>query len=216
MGDYSTVLLRTVLIYIVILLIFRLMGKKELGQLSVIDFVVSIMIAEMAVLAIEDIKKPIFTFVLPMILLMIIQITLSIATLKSKKFRDLMDGKPTIIINKGKIDEEAMRKHRYNFDDLLLQLRGKDIRNITDVEFAILETTGELSVFKKEKKKKGNVTIPVILDGVIQETTLEGMNKTNLWLRQELRKRGHTDINNISFCSYENGQFYIDFKDEKK
>lgn len=216
MENYTAIIFRTVFLYVLILIILRIMGKKELGQLSVIDFVVSIMLAELAVLAIENPDSPLFTNILPMIILMIIQITLAFATLKSKKFRDLVDGKPTIIINKGKIDEEAMRKHRYNLDDLLLQLRGKDVRNITDVEFAILETTGELSVIKKEKKKKGNITIPLILDGVIQEPNLEKMNKTNLWLRQQLRKRGYDEIQKISFCSFENGQFYIDLHDEKK
>lgn len=216
MENYATIIFRTVFLYILILVILRIMGKKELGQLSVVDFVVSIMMAEMAVLAIENPNTPMFTNILPMLLLMIIQIVLAYATLRSKKFRDLVDGKPTIIINKGKIDEEAMRKHRYNFDDLLLQLRGKDIRNITDVEFAILETTGELSVLKKEKKKTGNITVPLILDGIIQEPNLEKMNKTNFWLRQQLRKRGYNEIQKISFCSFENGQFYIDLQDEKR
>ena len=216
MENFTAIIFRTVFLYVIILIILRIMGKKELGQLSVIDFVVSIMLAELAVLAIEKPDSSLLSNILPMIVLMIIQITLAFATLKSKKFRDLVDGKPTIIINKGKIDEEAMRKHRYNLDDLLLQLRGKDVRNITDVEFAILETTGELSVMKKENKKKGNITIPLILDGVIQEPNLEKMNKTNLWLRQQLRKRGYNEIQKISFCSYENGQFYIDLHDEKK
>lgn len=216
MEHYGTIVFRTVFLYILILLILRIMGKKELGQLSVIDFVVSIMMAELAVLSIEKPNSPILSNILPMLLLMIIQIVLAFAALKSKKFRDLVDGKPTIIINKGKIDEEAMRRHRYNLDDLLMQLRGKDIRNITDVEFAILETTGELSVLKKEKKKKGHMTIPLILDGIIQEPNLIKINQTNFWLRQQLRKRGYHDIQKISFCSFENGQFFIDLIDEKK
>lgn len=216
MENYLTIIFRTIFLYVLILSVLRIMGKKEMGQLSVIDFVVSIMMAEMAVIAIEKPRSQLFANVLPILLLMIIQITLAYATLKSKKFRDLVDGKPTIIINRGKIDEEAMRKHRYNFDDLLLQLRGKDIRNFSDVEFAILETTGELSVIEKEKKKSGNLTNPLILDGIIQETNLKKMDKTNFWLRQQLRKRGYNDIQKISFCSFENGQFFIDTHDEKK
>ncbi|MBP2240553.1 uncharacterized membrane protein YcaP (DUF421 family) [Cytobacillus eiseniae] len=216
MAEYGTIIFRTIFLYIIIMVIFRTMGKKELGQLSTVDLVVSIMIAEMAALAIEDPKSKLFTNILPMLILMVIQMSFSFATLKSKKLRDLVDGKPSIIINNGQIDEEVMKKHRYNFDDLLLQLRGKDIRNISDVEFAILETTGELSVIKKEKKKKGKMTVPLILDGIIQEANLIAINETNFWLRQQLRKRGYTDIQNISFCSFENGQFYIDLKDEKK
>ena len=91
---------------------------------------------------------------LPIILLMVIQISMAQFSLKSKKFRDLVDGSPTIIINQGKIDEKAMRKQRYNLDDLLQQLREKDMRNISDVEFAILEPSGKLSVFEKEKKEE--------------------------------------------------------------
>lgn len=216
MEEYSVIIFRTIFLYILILLIFRIMGKKELGQLSMIDFVVTIMIAEMGVIAIENPDSPLLTNILPMLLLMVIQIILAFSTLKSKKLRDLIDGKPTIIINKGKIDEEAMKKHRYNFDDLLLQLRGKDIRNISDVEFAILETTGELSVLKKEKKKTGYMTVPLILDGIIQESGLDAIHQTNLWLRQQLRQRGYTELQKIAFCSYDNGQFYIDLKDEKK
>ncbi len=216
MENYLTIIFRTFFLYVLILIILRIMGKKELGQLSVVDFVVSIMLAELAVIAIEKPDSSLIDNILPMIILMIIQMTLAFATLKSKKLRDLLDGKPTIIINKGKIDEEAMRKNRYNFDDLLFQLRVNDIKNITDVEFAILETTGELSVLKKEKKKKGSMTLPLILDGAIQESNLEKINKTNLWLRQQLRDRGYNEIHKISLCSFENGQFYIDLHDEKK
>ena len=130
-------------------------------------------------------------------------------SLKSKKFRDLVDGSPTIIINQGQIDEQAMRKQRYNFDDLLQQLREKDIRNIADVEFAILEPSGKLSVFEKEKQE-GDLTLPLIIDGAVQEDHLARINKTELWLRQQLKKRGYPDVKKISFCSFQNGQFYID------
>ena len=139
--------------------------------------------------------------------------------MKSKRFRDLVDGEPTIIINRGKIDENAMRKQRYNFDDLLLQLREKDVRNIADVEFAILEPSGKLSVFQNnnqmDDKTIGDITIPLILDGEIQENNLSRVNKTNFWLRQELRNQGYRDYKKISFCSFDNGKFYIDLKDEK-
>jgi uncharacterized membrane protein YcaP (DUF421 family) len=193
------------------------MGKREIGELSILDLVVFIMIAEMAVVGIEDTKDPITHTIFPMLLLMFIQILFAVISLKSKRFRDFVDGKPTIIINQGKIDEEAMRKQRYNFDDLLMQLREKDIRRISDVEFAILEASGKLSVFQKEKGSnhlEGDITIPLIIDGVINEDNLTRIDKTNLWLRQELRKLGYQDVKKISFCSYENGKFFIDLMDE--
>jgi uncharacterized membrane protein YcaP (DUF421 family) len=193
------------------------MGKREIGELSILDLVVFIMIAEMAAVAIEDTKDPLSHTIVPMLVLMFIQILFAVISLKSKRFRDFVDGKPTIIINQGKIDEQAMRKQRYNFDDLLIQLREKNIRRISDVEFAILEASGKLSVFEKEKKpnaNEGDMTIPLIIDGFINEDNLTRIQKNNLWLRQELKKLGYRDIKKISFCSYENGKFYVDIMDE--
>lgn len=219
MDVYWIIGARTIFFYLLILAIFRLMGKREIGELSILDLVVFIMIGEMAVVAIERPKNPLMHTVVPMVLLMLIQISLAMFSLKSKKFRDFVDGKPTIIINKGKIDESAMRKQRYNFDDLMTQLREKDIRSIADVEFAILESSGSLSVIKKlkdskEETKSGDITIPLIIDGAIEEENLQRINKTNLWLRQELKRRGYRNIKEISFCSYEDGKFFIDLEDE--
>lgn len=216
MQEYFIIIFRTFFLYALVLLIFRLMGKREIGELSILDLVVFIMIGEIAVIGIEDQHEPIMHSVVPMLILMGIQITFAIISIKSKKFRDLIEGKPIIIINRGKIDEKEMRKQRYNFDDLLMQLREKDIRNIADVEFAILEPSGKLSVFEKENKKTGDITIPLIMDGTVQEKNLTRINKTNLWLRQELKKKGYTNFKNISFCSYYNGTFFIDEKDEEK
>lgn len=216
MWEYFIIILRTLLLYILVLLIFRAMGKREIGELSILDLVVFIMIGELAVVAIEDQREPTMHSVVPMIVLMIIQITFSFISLKSKKFRDLIEGKPIIIINRGKIDEKEMRRQRYNFDDLLMQLREKDIRNIADVEFAILEPSGKLSVFEKENKKSGDITIPLIMDGAVMEINLSRINKNKLWLKQELKKKGYTNMKLISFCSYHNGTFYIDEKDEEK
>lgn len=219
METYLMIIFRTLFLYAVILAIFRIMGKREIGELSILDLVVFIMIGEMAVIAIEKTDAPLFHTVLPMILLMITQIVLALLSLKSKRFRQLVDGKPSIIINRGKIDEHAMRKQRYNFDDLMTQLREQGIRSVTDVEFAILESSGSLSVIEKLKdknneSKQGDITIPLILDGQIEEENLQTINKTNLWLRQELKKQGYRDIKKISFCSYENGKFFIDLQDE--
>lgn len=223
--EYVIITARTIFIYFVILFIFRLMGKREIGELSIVDLVVSIMIAEMAVVSIENTSDPLLHTVFPMLLLMLIQIALAYFSIKSQKIRELIDGKPTVIIDKGKIDEHEMRKQRYNFDDLLLQLREKNVRSVSDVEFAILEPSGKLSVFQKEYEQQQNSNPtesefewPIIIDGVVQEKQLEKMNKTNLWIRQQLRNIGYKDIKKISYCSYNQnkGTFVIDIKDEKK
>ncbi|MEQ2465729.1 DUF421 domain-containing protein [Niallia sp. Sow4_A1] len=214
MEQYLIILFRTILIYVLIVLIFRLMGKREIGELSILDLVVFIMIAEIAVVAIEDYQDPLLPTLLPMFILLSIQVLLAFLSLKSKKMRDFIEGEPTFIIKNGEIDETAMKSQRYNYDDLLIQLREKNIRNIADVEFAILETSGKLSVFEKEKNKnKLSITIPLIMDGIIQESNLTKIGKTNLWLRQQLKEKGYTKIKNISFCSYQDGEFYIDLMD---
>ncbi|WP_066050032.1 DUF421 domain-containing protein [Robertmurraya korlensis] len=215
MEEYLLIAFRTIILYGVISIIFRLMGKRELGELNVLDLVVYIMIAEIAVVAIENPKERIMNNILPMGVLMVIQIFLSYFSLKNKKVRDLLDGKPSIIINNGKIDEHEMRKQRYNFDDLLLQLRDKNIRNISDVEFAILETSGKLSVYEKSPNQ-GGITIPLILDGEVQESNLKRVDKNKFWLLQELKKLGYTQVKEISFCSYQDGKFFVDIIDTKK
>ena len=215
MENLLIIFFRTLLMYFAILIIFRLMGKREIGELSVLDLVVFIMIGEMAVVAIENHSEPVVNTLLPMVVLLGIQIALALFSLRSSRIRKLIDGKPSILINKGKIDEKEMRRQRYNFDDLLMQLRSKDIDNIADVEFAILETSGQLSVVKKNKNKNkpASYTEPLIVGGKIQQNNLKKSNKTEAWLRSELQKRGYGDISRISFCSYQDGEFYIDLDD---
>ncbi|WP_409251487.1 DUF421 domain-containing protein [Bacillus sp. SCS-153A] len=215
MEEYLIIAVRTIFLYAVILFIFRLMGKREIGELSLLDLVVFIMIAEMAVLAIEEPDSALVNTLLPMAVLMLIQIVTAFLSLKSKKFREIVDGKPIVVISHGKIDERAMRRQRYNFDDLLLQLREKDVSNVADVEFAILEPSGTLSVIKKEDSNgEGSLTLPLILDGIIQQKHLNMIGKNEFWLRQKLRGENYHDLERISFCSYQNGEFYIDQRDE--
>jgi uncharacterized membrane protein YcaP (DUF421 family) len=209
---------RTVLLYVVVLIIFRVMGKREIGELSILDLVVFIMIAEMAVMAIENPKDPLLYSILPMLTLLIIQIGLAIWSLKSNRMRNFIDGKPSIIIENGKINEHEMKRQRYNFNDLLVQLRDKNIKNVADVEFAILESSGRLSVFEKDQQsgEKGNLNLPFIIDGIIQEEHLLHEHKTTEWLRTELEKRGYSNLDKISYCSYDNGKFFIDLVDVKQ
>ncbi|MGM0853275.1 MAG: DUF421 domain-containing protein [Bacillota bacterium] len=214
MEEYFLIIIRTLFLYFLIIFIFRIMGKREIGELSILDLVVFIMIAEMAVMAIEQPKDPIIHTLLPMGVIVMIQIVFAWFSLRSKPFRELLDGKPSVIIHNGIIDDKVMKKQRYNYDDLLLQLREKDIFNLADVEFAILEPSGKLSVLKKDDEEQASqsLTLPLILDGQVQTTHLDMIGKTVFWLRKEMRDRGFKNIQEISFCSFQNGQFYIDEK----
>jgi len=215
---YLGIIFRTTVIYLVIWFLFRMMGKREVGELSVLDLVVSIMIGDIAVLSFEDLEKPFIRQTIPMFVLAFLQITLAFASLKSVKLRNLMDGKPKIIINQGKIDEKAMRKQRYNFDDLLTQLREQGIIDINEVQFAILETSGKLSVIKKsdEEGVENQVPFPLIVDGEIQEKNLDKIGKNHVWLLNQLKEHGETKVKEISICGYIDGQIYIDKNETKK
>lgn len=215
MEEYLSMVFRTLVLYTVILSIFRVMGKREIGELSLLDLVVFMMIAEMAAIAIEKTDQSILKSLLPMLLLVAVQFLLAYISMKSKRFRELVDGKPSIIINDGKIDEHEMRKQRYNFNDLLLQLREEGVGDISDVNFAILETSGKLSVFKKSDNSTLGITL--IVDGAIQYESLELLGKTTSWLYGQLKEQGYKNPSDISFCTYNsnNHRFYIDVLDEQ-
>ncbi|KPN15779.1 hypothetical protein AKG37_02870 [Bacillus australimaris] len=215
MQDIFIISMRTIILYFLIWFIFRLMGKREIGELSILDLVIFMMIAEIAVLAIEEIEDHMLHTVWPILLLTIIQITLAYLSLKFQGVRRFLDGKPALLIINGKIDEGAMRKQRYNFDDLLIQLRENNIDSIQDVSYAILEPSGKLAVVEKENKRKhAALELPLIADGVVQHDHLKQINQNEQWLKDELAKRGYHVIEDISYCSFNQKTFYIDLKDE--
>ncbi|PGZ08971.1 hypothetical protein COE30_09895 [Bacillus cereus] len=216
--EWVSIIGRTMLLYVIILIIFRLMGKREIGELSVLDLVVFIMLGEMAVVAIENTDKSLLHQLVPMTFLMCIQIVLSVISLKFQRFRHLIEGEPAILINAGKIDEKKMRKQRYNIDDLMMQLREQGVGDVRDVEYAILEPSGKLSIFQKQKSKKSKndtpiFTLPLIVDGEIQSNHLQMIEHTDEWLIGKLKNLGYNDITQILYCSFQNGQFFVDLKE---
>jgi len=206
---------RTFLTYGVIVLFFRLMGKREIGELSLLDVVISIMMAEMAVIVIEDPSKPMYASIIPMFVLVVIQRVTAHISLKSKKFRDWFEGKPSVLILNGKIDKKEMQSHRYNFDDLILQLHEKGIKCVQDVEYAILEPSGKLSVFPKEKPESTGFVHLLVADGEIMEDALKMIDKSKEWLKRELSKQGYDHIEKIFYCTLDDAnRWYIDLDTE--
>ena len=132
--EYIKIIFRMTFFYFFILIIYRMMGKREVGQLGIIDLIVSILIAELVVIGVEDVSVSILNSLVPVICLVVLQILLSYASLKSSKIRDLLDGTPSFIIKHGKVNYNEMVRQKYNLDDLLVQLREKGYRNIEEVE----------------------------------------------------------------------------------
>lgn len=206
--EYGIVLFRTALFYLIITVIYRFMGKREIGQLGMVDLTVSILIAELAAMAIDNRNESIFLAIFPIILLVAIQIGTSFISLKCSKIRNLFDGNPSVIINRGRINFREMVKQRYNIDDLLTQLRDKRVRSIEEVDYAILETSGKLSVFEKDSKLFGEYPMPLIMDGEISNDTLKQINKTKEWLENCLEKE-NVLLDDIFYAFYRNKKLFI-------
>ena len=202
----------TIFIYFFVAVIFRILGKREVGQLGTFDLVVFLLIAELIAIAL-DMKENFFLNLLPVIVLALIQILISKLSLKSIKIRTFIDGKPSVIIKNGIINFRNMVDQRYNLDDLLLQLREKDVRSIDEVEYAILETNGNLSVFKKDDKNNNTYPLPIIIDGDILYNNLIGANKNKKWLLDILVDK-KININDVFYAFIKENNLYIIKYDE--
>ncbi|GEL77478.1 DUF421 domain-containing protein [Tenuibacillus multivorans] len=210
--DIWLLIIRTLGVYIAIFIVFRLMGKREIGELSVMDLVVFIMLAEIAIFSIENTEDSFFLLLTPMLVLLVVQRFTAFLSLKSNRFREFLDGRPSVIIRNGKINEREMKRQRYNMDDLLVQLRENGIIDLREIELAILETSGKLSVFEK-KDHPPSIIEPVIIDGEIQQRTLEKYNLTKEELIKMFESRGVHDFKQISLAQLnDDHQLFIDIK----
>lgn len=206
--QYLIILFRSTMFFVLIATLFRLMGKRQVAELSIMDLVVSIFMAQIASIAIENYDESIFHSLIPIATLVALQLLTSFLELKSNKARKIIDGKISLIINKGKIDFEEMAKQRYNLDDLLVELRSKEIKSIEEVDYAILETNGDLSIFKLQDDTTRTYPLPVIIDGKLQEDTLIQIGKSNTWLKEELEK-DNLEIEEIFYAFYKNKNLFI-------
>ncbi|WP_182200484.1 DUF421 domain-containing protein [Paraliobacillus salinarum] len=215
--EIGKIIFRTIFTYSMIVLVFRLMGKREIGELSLLDIVVFIMVAEIGAFTIEEPKRQLIEAIIPVTILLLIQRLIAYTSLKSKKFRDWFEGKPSVIISYGKIDEYEMKKQRYNLNDLMQQLRENGTRSIEDVAFAILEPSGKLSIFEQDEGGSEGDVYPLVMDGEIQELSLKKINKSEAWLIKQLNTKGYPSVAEISFCSINaEGDWYIDLKNERR
>ena len=204
--DILIVLYRTILFYFVIAIVYRFMGKREVGELSIMDLIVSILIAELAAMAIDKYKSNVFISLVPICALVIIQIITAKISLKSPDVREKIEGEPSIIINRGKVNFEEMLHQRYNLDDLLTQLREKSIKSLEEVDYAILETSGKLSVFLKDKDH--SYPLPVILDGKVDKETLVQIGKDEEWLNKRLKDNNVT-AKQVFYAFYKNKHLFF-------
>ena len=194
--------IRSIFLYIIVLIVMRLMGKREIGQLQPFELAISIMIADFASTPMADAGILLTNAIIPILALLVMHLVISIINLKSIKGREILCGKPSILIYRGKIDEKVLRKERFTVNELEERLRGSNVVNIGDVEYAILETSGQVTVIQKPEKK--NVTVEdlgikteyeglsydLVLDGKVMYENLKILKKDYHWLEKQVNKFG--------------------------
>ena len=187
-------LLRTLLLYIVIIIAVRLMGKRQISELQTTELVVTLLISDIAAIPMQDTGQPLVSGFIPIAVLVMCEIIASVLMLKSGKFRRAVCGRPIVVINDGKVDQKEMRRLRMSTEDLFEQLRQKSVFAIEDVAYAIVETNGKLSVIKKPDKETPTagmlgIAVPdtgietvVVSDGVISDESAKLCNKSRAWV----------------------------------
>ena len=191
---------RAIVLYLIVLVVMRLMGKREIGQLQPFELAISIMIADLASIPMTEIGIPIFNGIVPILGLLVMHLILSLINLKSLKAREIICGKPSILIYRGKINEKELKKERFTINELEERLRGNNVVNLGDVEYAILETSGQGTVIQKPEKRN---TIPedfnivpeyegipydLVVDGKVMNKNLKAIGKNYNWLKKQVEK----------------------------
>lgn len=220
----ATIFIRTLIVYIVVLIAVRLMGKREIGQLQPFELVVIIIIADVASVPMEDINVPLLQGIIPISALLVGQLIFSYLNIKIPYFHKIFTGKATILIEKGEILEDNLKKQRYSLEGLIEQMRVAGYPNIMDVDYAILETSGEISVIPK--MEKNNVTLEdlkikkkeegfpriLVLEGNVIENNLIALNKDEKWLNEKIKDMKMSLEKILILVLDESGQIYCQKK----
>ena len=196
-------IIRTIFFYIYVTICYKIMGKREIGELGILDLTISILIGQLVAVSIENYKDSVLLTILPILVLVLIEVISSKLSINNRKFNKIVDGKPTIIIDQGKLIYKNMTKERYTIDDLLMNLRSEGISSIDKVKYAFLETNGKLSIIKNSINP-----LPIIVEGIIQEDTLKLINKDKKWLLKVI-SNNNLELEEIFYCLYKKTHLYI-------
>lgn len=219
---------RTLVLYFIVVISMRIMGKRQIGELQPSELVIAIMISDLASVPMQSIDIPLIAGVVPVLTLIVAEIIMSYASLKSRFLRRIITGEPSIIIYDGHVNENELRRLRFNLNDLLEQLRINNTPNIADVEVAVLETNGQISIIPKKEARSVTVRdmkvkdavreqLPCMLisDGNLIKTEVKRSGKSEEWLHKELRKK-NTQIKDVFIASYDkNDGLFIQLKGEE-
>ncbi len=205
------VIARTLILYLVVILSLRVMGKRQIGELQPTELVVAIMISDLATVPMQSIDMPLLAGIIPVITLMLAEVFISFAGFKSKILRRIITGDPSIVIYKGVINEKELERLRYNVSDLLEELRLNNCYNIADVEVAVLETSGKLSVMPKSGDTTGSgLPYIIISDGSYNKGEVKRAKLTIKQVEKKLEKMGISNVKNVFLCSIDaKGEIFV-------
>lgn len=221
------IFVRTIFLYVLVLIVMRFMGKREISQLQPFELVISIMIADLATMPMSETGIPILYGIIPILGLLMIHILISILNLKSIHIREIICGKPRILMYRGRIDEKAMIKENFTINELQERLRVNGIFNLEDVEYAILETSGQITVIPKPNKRPTTpedfnmepeyigISYDLIIDGKVMTQNLKKLGKNYNWLKKQVEKFGIEPEEALVVVLSGNGSIFCQKKEEK-
>jgi uncharacterized membrane protein YcaP (DUF421 family) len=222
------VFLRSVILYGLVLVVIRLMGKRQIGELQPFELVITIMIAEFAATPIENSDIPLINGIIPIMTLLFLETLLSVVMLKSETARKFIDGKPSIIMNKGKLNYKELKKQRININDLLEHLRIDGYHNLHELEYIIIEPDGQLSVISKPdynpltardmniQTEPVGIPISLIIDGRRNYKNMELANCNNKWLDNQLKVQGYSKDKDVLLAYIDSKKnLYVQSKEER-
>ena len=227
------VCIRTILLYSLVVLTMRLMGKRQIGELEPYEFVITIMISDLASLPMQDQRYPLLQGIVPIVTLLFLKTLITQLELKMQCTRNVLDGSPSILIYNGKINYNALKKQQLNLDELFEELRLAKCYNLDEIQYAILENSGQISILPKnynsssgssgsssgstDNTSNSKVILPKILiaDGKINKRSITSMNKSKEWIMNTLKNHGIDSIDNILIAMYDTqGKFLVQYYDD--
>ena len=205
---------RAIILFVIVFLVIRLMGKRELSQIQPFEFVIIILIADLASGPMSDRNMTTFYGIVPILALLIMYMLLSFLLKTNKKVQNVVSGNPVLLISDGKIIEEEMKKQEYMIEDIMSQIRSRGVFKVQDVAYAILETNGNLSVIPKSENK-GKLPLNVINDGERLKGNLEILKISDDELNKILEENGIEEKDILIATLDENSKFMYQLKEEK-
>lgn len=219
------ILIRTIVLYLLVLIVMRGMGKREISQMQPFELAIAIMIADLASTPMSEFGIPILYGIIPILALLAMHILISLINIKSLRMREFICGKPRILIYRGKIDEQALKKENFTINELQERLRGNNVTSLSDVEYAILETSGEVTIIPKPEKrpvtledlnleaKYQGIPYELVIDGNIMEDNLRKIGKNYVWLKKQVEKFGYSPEEALIVTLDANGEIFSQKKD---